>query len=176
MRCFRFLSAVALALTALAIGVSPASAATTPEPDLRSFPGGLTCSGDLVSGVVRVYSATGASTPGRVELRYNSGGKAYASSSLVYNFTVSARGNRDYYFKFNIAKLPANTVNIMGYAVVGSGPVPIDTLQSKVLLASSCGPAEVVPEAPAAVLIPLSLAGTLGGLLLLRRRRAGLSS
>ena len=173
MRTSRILARLGLTAAAVALTAGPAAAMTTPDPDIKSFPGGLTCSGDVVSGMVRVYSSTGGEFPGRVELRSNAGGRVFTESSLVQGFTVKSKGTRDYYFTFDVSEVPAGTTNFVGYAVVGDPAAPIDTLQSKVLAASTCAPAEVIPEAPSAVLIPLTLAATAGAVVALRRRTAG---
>lgn len=170
----RVLAHLAVAAAAVALTAGPAAAETaTPNPDIRSFPGGLACSGDVVTGKVRVTSTTGTEYPGRVELRHNTGGKAYTATSLVHSFTVKGKGMRDYYFTFDISGVPAGTTNLLAYAVVGPTATPIDTAQSKVLPASSCAPAAVVPEAPVAALIPLTLAATAGAVAVARRRREG---
>lgn len=171
MRLSRYLSAAAVAVAAVAFTTGPASAASTPDPDIRSFLGGPTCTGDVLSGMVRVYSSTGATVPGTVELRYNAGGKAFVSSGITKPFTVRTKGARDYAFSFNVSGLPKSTVNLMTYAVVGDPKNPTDTQVSKVVLMSTCAPAEVIPEAPAAALIPLTLAGTVAVVLVVRRRR-----
>ena len=178
MRTTRFLTRLALAASAVALTAGPAAAsvAVTPDPDIRSFPGGLTCAGDVVSGVVRVYSATTTQHPLRIELRHNAGGKVYTSTSLVQERTITTKGARDYPFSFDVSGVPANTVNFVGYAVVGDPAAPIDTLQSKVLLASTCAPAEVIPEAPSAVLVPLTLAATAGMVVAARRRGSSASA
>lgn len=173
MRLYRYLSAAAVAMAAGVLTAGPGSALEpAPDPDIRSFPNGPVCSGDVFSGMVRIYSSTAAAeVPGTVELRYNSGGKVYTSTGVTTPITVRGKGSRDYAFSFNISGIPASSVNLRAYAVVGSPNQPIDTQLSKVVLMSSCAPAEVIPEAPVAALIPLTLAGTAGAVLVLSRRR-----
>lgn len=175
MRLTRHLSAAAVAaglgLTAGVLTAGSASAATTPDPDVRSFLNGPVCSGDTLSGVVRVYSLTNKAVPGSVELRYNAGGNVYPSSAIRKQFTVSSRGSRDYAFSFNLAGLPRSATQLRAYALVGDPAKPVDTLLSKVVLVSSCAPAEVIPEAPHPALIPLTLAGTAGIVVATGRRR-----
>ncbi len=67
-----------------------------------------------------------------------------------------------YQFKFNIAKL-----NAYGYRVDAS-----KSMRSKPILSASCGPGYVVPEAPFALLLPITLLLTIGLPVLLVRRRA----
>jgi hypothetical protein len=171
MRLSRYLSAAAVALAAAAFTAGPATAASTPDPDIRSFLNGPSCSGDVLSGMVRVYSSSGAQVPGTVELRYNSGGKAFTSTGITKAISIKSKGTRDYAFSFNVSGLPKSTVNLVTYAVVGDPKSPNDTHVSKVVLMSTCAPAEVIPEAPAAALIPLTLAGTVAVVLVASRRR-----
>ena len=171
MRLSRFLSAAAVALAAAVVTAGPSAAATTPDPDIRSFPGGPVCSGDVFSGMVRVYSTKTSEVPGPGRARYNAGGKAFVSSGVSKAFTVRSKGTRDYAFSFNVSSLPSTTRNLLAYAVVGDPQAPVDTQSSKIVLMSTCAPAEVVPEAPAAALIPLTLAGTVGVVLVAHRRR-----
>jgi hypothetical protein len=166
----RLLTSLVLAVGAAGLTAGPALAAEVPNPDIRSYPNGPTCSGDVFGGVVRVSNTSATVYPATVEVRWNAGGRAFSSATASKPISVS-KGNRDYAFSFDVAGLPANAKQVIAYTVVGSPSSPIDTLQSKVVQVVDCAPAEVVPEAPSALLIPLSLAATAGAVTVAMRRR-----
>jgi len=70
----RFVTPAAVAVATLVLAAPPATAADPiPDPDVLGFPGGLTCVGTTVSGVMRVRSTK--FSAGRVQLMHNVGGK-----------------------------------------------------------------------------------------------------
>ena len=115
------------------------------------------CAGDTISGKTRVSG----------KLRVRLGLMAKSSAKASFKATGKARilstpKAGSYRFKFDISKLNA-------YAYRVDGP---KTMRSKPLLAASCGPGYTVPEAPFALLLPITLLLTIGLPVLLLRRRA----
>src|SRR3954453_10582233 len=144
MRVSRMVMPVVLALGTLGVTTGPAMAADTPDPDVRSFPGGLTCVEHTVSGVVRISSTK--FTAGRVELRYNAGGRVFDKVLRAKDFIVK-KGIFDYPFSMDVASAPAGTLQYVGYGSAGEAP-DIDTVQSKVLLTTECAPVQADRTAP----------------------------
>ena len=115
------------------------------------------CAGDTISGKTRVSG----------KLRVRLALMAKPSAKASFKASGKARVLRTpkagvYRFKFDISKL-----NAYSYRVDAS-----KTMRSKPLLAASCGPGYQVPEAPWALLLPITLLVTIGLPVLLRRRRA----
>jgi hypothetical protein len=115
------------------------------------------CAGDTISGKTRVSGKL------RVRLALMAKGSAKASFKATGKARIlSTPKAGSYRFKFDISKL-----NAYAYRVDGS-----KTMRSKPLLAASCGPGYTVPEAPFALLLPITLLLTIGLPVLLLRRRA----
>src|SRR5205823_14599412 len=76
---------------------------------------------------------------------------------------TSGRGTRTYRFRFDVSAYTA-------YAYRLRLTRPHHRTYSAPILAASCAPGRQVPEAPMAILLPLSLLAT-SGLLLVRRSR-----
>jgi hypothetical protein len=80
--------------------------------------------------------------------------------------TIKAPKAGAYKYKFDISGLDA-----YGYRIDASKSV-----RSKVILAAGCAPGHQVPEAPFAILLPLTLLVTIGIPVLLSRRRTRFAS
>jgi hypothetical protein len=138
----------AAALAALALSSSAAAASHKAQVHAR-------CAGDVVSGTVR---STG---PGDVKVdlmakRTSNARFAPAGQSSWVHAAVGATG---YQFSFNVARLSAVAYRV-DVAGSHSNEVPL----------ASCAPGHQVPEAPAALLLPMSALALLG-LRFGRRRR-----
>jgi hypothetical protein len=131
----------------------PAAGASKPGKVTRVQ---ASCAGDLIKGKASV------SSPAMVWLqllrRKSARGKFVATKKLAW---IRARQSGSYGFKFDISKLEAKAYRIRAK----SGA------QSRVLKAAACAPGLQVPEAPFAILLPLSLLLALGLPLALRRLR-----
>jgi len=146
----RILTAAALTATGLVLSAGAAGAQTaTPNPDLRNFPTGPACAENVVTGSVR--AAVVASTLPKlarptvtVQLRWNAGGTAYTDTSVVSSQSIYlTAGAGDYSFSLSAAKVPSTAKNLLAYAITypDAGSPASDTLQSRVLPASSCAAA-----------------------------------
>jgi hypothetical protein len=155
MRVSRLVMPAVLALGALGVTSGPAVAAD-PDPDVRSYPGGMTCVGSTVAGVARISSTR--FTSGRIELRYNSGGKVFQKVIGGKDLIVK-KGIFDYPFSFDISSAPAGTSQYLGYATAGEPPA-VDSVQSKVLAAADCAPVDADKTAPTTeISLPSSATG-----------------
>jgi pimeloyl-ACP methyl ester carboxylesterase len=149
----------ALILALFSMGALAASSAAAQKPG-RITRVDASCAGDLISGKARI------SAPAMVSLqllsRRSARAKFVATRKLAW---IRARQAGSYRFRFDISQLDANAYRIRAK----SGA------QSRILGAAKCGPGYQVPEAPFAVLLPLSLLLGLGlplGIRRLRRRTA----
>lgn len=117
------------------------------------------CSGDVVRADAYAQGAIGSGFA--LTLYRSSGGSPYTSTGQSASFEVANPGLNGYSRDFDVSALGADS-----YKVVSSSGV-----ESNVVPGSSCGPGHEIPDAPLAVLLPLSLLGTLGlaGVVLLRR-------
>ena len=146
---------MALAALALSGFVGVGAAAAGPPPVHVT----ATCAGDTVSGTVQLKKGGG--WPVSVSLL----SKAHASSGYASAGQQSVTGSGDQApFSFDVSALGA-----FAYRLEANG------VQSRTIPAASCAPGHQVPEAPVALLLPLSLL-VVGGFLLLRRRRSGLEA
>jgi len=75
----------------------------------------------------------------------------------------AVRGTHAYLLRFDVAAYQADAYRLRLTR-------PTRTIYSAPVLAASCAPGHQVPEAPLALLLPLTLLATSGGLLLRRRR------
>jgi hypothetical protein len=140
---------------ALASEAAAAPVLAAKPPAVKSLTAG--CAGDTISGKTYVS--------GKLRFRLSLMAKASAKASFKATGkarVISAQKAGTYRYKFNISKL-----NAYAYRVDAS-----KTMRSKPLLAASCGPGYQVPEAPFALLLPLTLLLTIGLPVLLLRRRA----
>lgn len=149
MRSTRILTAAALTASGLVLSAGAATAQTTPNPDIRSFPTGPSCAAKTLTGSVRtaVVASTlpkGARPTMVVQLRWNAGGTAYEDTSVLasQSFPLTA-GASDYSFSLDASALPATAKNVMAHALAytstNTAGTPVDTLSSRVLAASFCG-------------------------------------
>jgi hypothetical protein len=141
----------ALTLSAI-VGVGT-SAAAPPPVQVQS-----SCTGDTISG--SVWLKKGGNWPVSLALM----SKAHASTGFVQSSApkqVTGSGG-EASFTFDVSAL-----NAFAYRVDANG------VQGREIPATSCAPGHQVPEAPMALLLPLSLL-LVGGLLVVRGRRSGL--
>lgn len=146
-----------LACAAL-VGAGPAVAAKGKGKVTRLQ---VSCAGDLLSGKAIV------SGPANVSLRLYTKRSAKAKWAATRNsrlLRVARAGS--YRFKFDVSAL-----NAYAYRVRAS-----ERMQSRAVPATSCAPGYQVPEAPLALLLPLSLLAAVGLSLALRRRRIAADS
>lgn len=130
----------------------------------------IDCSGDLVSGSAALADPpTSGTIPGTVALQGRSAGttiwtalgnKSYTvgatTTSLPYDFSIAGKHMDEY-----------RTLARVNNGTAVFSPIIGDT---------ACAPAEVVPEAPVAALVPLTLAATAGAVVVVRRRRTAASA
>jgi len=117
------------------------------------------CVGDTISGRVSVRAQAGTRLTVRL-LKQQTATSRWMKTGVSRRFRSRA-GSRTYRFRFDVAAFD-------GYAYrLGVYRLRQGTL-SRPIAAASCAPGLQVPEAPLAVLLPLSLLGTAS--LLLRRR------
>jgi hypothetical protein len=156
-RRYALVSLVALAFAGLVASEAAAEPTAAPKPKVSSVR--ASCIGDTISGKARV------SGPMTVRLAL----LAKASAKATFKATgksrsLVARKSGYYPFKFDISRL-----NAYGYRVQASKQI-----RSQTLLAAGCGPGHQIPEAPFALLLPLSLLLIIGLPVVLLRRRAHL--
>lgn len=124
----------------------------------------IDCSGDLVSGAAALANppASG-SVPGQVGVQGRPAGGAWASLGSK-NYTVGNTTSLPY----SISIAGKHTAEYRAFARVNNGAV----VYSDVVSDATCAPPAEVPEAPAALLLPLSMAAGAGVVVAVRRRRA----
>ena len=116
------------------------------------------CAGDTISARVRLNAAS--PVKARIELWSKSGAKArFRPTGKARTFT--ARASRWYPVRFNISRLDA-----YAYRVDASKKV-----RSRWILSASCAPGHQIPDAPFALLLPISLLIGIGLPVYLSRRR-----
>ncbi len=118
------------------------------------------CVGDTISGRVSVQAKAGTRFTLRL-LRQQTVASRWTQTKLSRTFKSRGR-SRTYRFRFDVSAFDAYAYRLAVYrsrARTMSAPIA----------AASCAPGLQVPEAPLALLLPLSLLGT-ASLLLLRRR------
>jgi hypothetical protein len=122
---------------------------------------GGSCSGDVLRADAVAFGDIG--SPFSITLYSKTGDGPYTSTALSHDFALTSVGATLYSHDFDISSLPADSYKVVSSTGVESNEVP----------KSWCGPGSTIPEAPAALLLPLSLLGLLGiatGALYLRRR------
>ena len=139
-----------------------ALAAATPQVTIVG-----SCAGDTVSGSV-VVRASGASPFTLRLLQRRTPQARWIATGRTRTFTSSA-GRRRYRFAFDVSSFDAHAYRL---SVEGGRRGSRYHRLSKVIPATSCAPGHDVPEAPFALLLPLSLLAT-GSLLLFGRRALG---
>jgi hypothetical protein len=119
---------------------------------------GVGCSGDIVVADVIAFGPIGSGFT--ITLYRSSGGSPYTSTGQSAGFEIPNIGAQHFRHNFDVSALPAGS-----YKAISSGGVESGTINAP------CGPGTEIPDAPAALLLPLSLLGTLGlaGAVLLRR-------
>jgi hypothetical protein len=120
------------------------------------------CSGDVLTAGASAFGDIG--SPFSITLHSKTGDGAYSSTGLSKDFALTSVGATLYSHDFDISSLPADSYKVVSSTGVESNEVP----------KSACGPGSTIPEAPAALLLPLSLLGLLAvaaGALYARRRR-----
>jgi hypothetical protein len=118
------------------------------------------CAGDTISGRVSLQAKAGTRFTLRL-LRQQTAASAWRQTKLSRKLT-SRGGKRTYSFRFDVSALHAYAYRLGVYRAR-------QRTLSAPIAAASCAPGLQVPEAPLAVLLPLSLLGT-ASLLVLRRR------
>lgn len=153
----RNIAAAAVALLAFSVAAPLATAEVEIKPRAGVTSVTAACAGDSISGKMRV---TG---PMTVKLTLLARASAKAKFRATgKSRTIKAPKAGAYKYKFDISRLDA-----YGYRVDASKSV-----RSKVLLAAGCAPGYQVPDAPFAILLPLTLLLTIGIPVLVSRRRA----
>jgi hypothetical protein len=153
------LQRVQVALASIAILLAPASALAASQASIHVTG---SCAGDTVTGRVMVRAPKGARFTVRLsQQRYPRARWALTRTSKAF---ISMGGRRVYRVRFDVVQFDAYAYRLRvdrSHQRTFSRPIP----------AALCAPGKQVPEAPFALLLPLSLLGT-GGLLLLRRSSA----
>jgi uncharacterized protein (TIGR03382 family) len=152
---------ILICVTALCF-VLPASALAGQQPKVHVDVAGA-CAGDTVSGRVNVRAPIGTKFTLRLQQRRTATAR-WQSTTQSRTFKSTAAVRR-YKFRFDVSRFSAFAYRL---AVDRAGHRPT---VSRSIPAASCAPGLQVPEAPAAILLPLSLLGV-ASLLLLRRRTA----
>lgn len=143
---------------------SPAAAATGPSTTAVEISQvRITCAGDTVSGTVRVQAASPVHVLAVLHVQYTSG--AWQRTERSTTFAAPA-GSREYAFSLDTLGLPSSVTDYRVHLSAGTGEAT-----SHAAPVRRCAPAAVVPEVPAAVLVPLSLALSGSLVLVVRRRR-----
>ena len=141
--------------------VLPACALAGQQPKVHVDVAGA-CAGDTVSGRVKVRAPIG--TRFTVRLQRRDAGSRWLATTRLRRFKSTAVV-RSHTFRFDVSGLNAFAyrlaVDRVGHRRIVSRAIP----------AASCAPGLQVPEAPAAILLPLSLLGV-ASLLLVRKRAA----
>jgi hypothetical protein len=148
----RIRTALAAAVCFL-FGASTAAAATEFKID-------ATCAGDTISGTLS-YRGGEKGESYRLDLLYRPRkGTEWKQTGRGGGFTSDGRPGT-YPYSFDVSAFDAKLFRL---------DVSGEHAWSRTIPAASCAPGRQVPEAPLALLLPLSLLGT-SGLLLFRRRR-----
>lgn len=164
MRLIRLTAAIGLALMTLGAAAAPAGAA--PKTKVISVTG-CECVGDTIKGVLHAAGKAGDTitlTLYAKEKKISS----WAPTGLTTTVTLPAdsNGSTGHMFEFNIAGLN-------DYSYIVEATAAGASRYSNVVKAKTCAPPTEVPEAPAALLLPISLLGTVAvGSWLWRRRQA----
>lgn len=125
------------------------------------------CAGDTVSGNVVVRAP--AAMPFTVRLLQRRQPQSrWLATGRARGFTTEA-GRRRYRFSFDVSSFDAHAYRLAVEARRGGSQY---RGMSRVIPAATCAPGHDVPEAPLALLLPLSLLAT-ASLVLLRRRALG---
>lgn len=148
-----------LSCSSLLLLLVPASAFASTGPRVEANVAGA-CAGDVVTGRVTLRAPRNKAFTVRLLQEARSSGR-WTSTKYSKKFK-SLGGRRTYRFRFDVSALN-------GYAYRLSVNDRRRRALSPVISAASCAPGTQVPEAPFALLLPLSLLGTAS--LLLRRRR-----
>jgi uncharacterized repeat protein (TIGR01451 family) len=120
------------------------------------------CAGDVLHADATASGEIGSQFD--ITLYQKTGSADYSSTGQSATFSLTSTGATHYTHDFDVSTLTADS-----YKVVASTGT-----ESNVVSGSTCGPGGEIPEAPAALLLPLSLLGLLGiaaGALYLRRRK-----
>jgi hypothetical protein len=136
---------------------------TPPPPTVESI--AASCAGDVLHADATASGAIGSQFD--LTLYQKTGSADYSSTGQSAIFSLTSTGATHYTHDFDVSTLTADS-----YKVVSSTGT-----ESNIVLGSTCGPGGEIPEAPAALLLPLSLLGLLGiaaGALYVRRRSGGL--
>ena len=117
------------------------------------------CTGDVLAGVVTAQGYTGDGFDAALSAQQSG---TWAPSGLSQHIVLTKGASGAYDYTFNVA-----SVNGTAFQVSARGT------SSPVVDASTCAPATQLPEASMPVLLPVSVAGTIGvfGLIAYRRRR-----
>jgi|SRR4051794_3440650 hypothetical protein len=162
MKAVRAISKVAIA-TVLASGMLVAATGAQAKRKVDAVT--ISCQGDTLTGSATVSATHGANV--RLSVHAGEQRGSLQPSRMVRQLTVPA-GRDGYTFTFDVASLGASFYGVRAM----HGEKQVD---SNVIDASTCAPGAVVPEAPAALLLPLSALGTvgiaIGASTVLRRRR-----
>ena len=129
----------------------------------------IDCSGDLVNGTAALADPPSTSIPGQVALQGRATGATTWTTLASRNLTV-APGTTSLPYDFSIAG--RHTGEYRAFGRVNNGTIRY----SDVIGDATCAPPAEVPEAPAALLLPLSMAAGAGVVVAVRRRRTTTSA
>jgi hypothetical protein len=155
-----------LVLAAGVLLAGPAAAAAPVGPSSASADINnvrIACTGDTVSGTVKVTTAESISVLAVLFAQYDS--RTFVRTDRFVMFEARP-GTTNYVFTLNTAGLPLTASDYKVHLSAGTSTATSNAVPTRL-----CAPAAVVPEVPAAALVPLSLAVTAALVLALRRRQ-----
>lgn len=129
----------------------------------------IDCGGDLVSGSAALADPPSGTVPGAVTLQGRTTGATTWTSLGTKSYTVGST-TTELPYDFSIAG--KHTDEYRALARVNNGAA----VYSEVIPDATCAPPAEVPEAPAALLLPLSMGAGAAAVIAVRRRRAGASA
>jgi hypothetical protein len=129
----------------------------------------IDCIGDVVNGAAALSDPPTSSIPGQLALQGRPAGGTTWANLGSKNVTVAA-GTTSLPYDFSIAGKHAGEYR--AFAKVNNGTIKY----SEVVTDATCAPPAEVPEAPAALLLPLTMAAGAGVVVAVRRRRTSTSA
>jgi hypothetical protein len=148
-------------LWGIAVFGEPTVAGGTGGPPATVDAVSASCAGDTLTASATAHGEAGSTFA--LTVHTSDDGTTFAATGQTATIAVMGSDPASYEHAFDVSTLAAQAYKV----VSGTG------VESNVVSASECAPGTDVPEAPAALLLPLSLLGLIGGVgLYVRRRRS----